>query len=739
MLIPREVGSAGALLLNAASSGNVVLSMLEPVPSLSAFPVDLQAAYPHAELIWGILEASLTGLALYTPLYNAQGHLVDFRIDLLNPAAQQMLHQPARPTDTYLAYYPHTLTSGVFAFHRDTFESGIPARLNVNYQADGLDNYFQLSARRVGQGLLVSFTDTAEAARTEVELALRESQAQALAARADAELQRQQLYNILQQAPAMICLFEGPEHTFQFVNPPYQALVGDRPILGRPIAEAMPELAGQPIFDLLDQVYQTGETFYANEMLVQLDHGNEGIKELEKRYYNFIYQARYNLADTIDGIFVFAYDVTSLVLARHEVQHLNEELTTLNEELYASNEEYQNANLALQQTQAQLQQLNQELEARVAKRTAVLQESEASFRTMADAAPAMLWVTDPEGYCTYLNAQWYQYTGQTEAEALGLGWTKAVHPDDAEKTAHLFLDANARRVQFHLRYRLRRHDGVYRWATDTGLPRFTEAGEYAGLVGTVIDVHEQQLAEEDLQATNQQLRHTNADLDNFIYTASHDLKAPISNIEGLLYLLREELPPAVAEGEYIGPTLTRMLEAVERFKRTIEHLTEVAKLQKEHAAVTQAVSLATVLEDVQQDLAPLIQQTGVRLLVAVSDFPPVQFSEKNLRSVVYNLLSNALKYRSPDRSLHVDVRAHVRASFTVLEVHDNGLGIEPGHLPKLFTMFQRFHPHVEGSGVGLYMVKRMVDNAGGRLEVHSQPGAGTTFFVHLPHAANTPT
>ena len=73
---------------------------------------------------------------------------------------------------------------------------------------------------------------------------------------------------------------------------------------------------------------------------------------------------------------------------------------------------------------------------------------------------------------------------------------------------------------------------------------------------------------------------------------------------------------------------------------------------------------------------------------------------------------------------------------TVLEVHDNGLGIAAEHLPRLFTMFQRFHDHVEGSGIGLYMVKHMVENAGGRIEVHSQLGAGTTFFVFLPHAAN---
>ena len=77
-------------------------------------------------------------------------------------------------------------------------------------------------------------------------------------------------------------------------------------------------------------------------------------------------------------------------------------------------------------------------------------------------------------------------------------------------------------------------------------------------------------------------------------------------------------------------------------------------------------------------------------------------------------------------------RGHLRAGYTVLEVHDNGLGLAEHQLPRLFSMFQRFHDHVEGTGIGLYMIKRMVENAGGRLGVHSQLGAGTTFFVYLP-------
>ncbi|WP_425400159.1 PAS domain S-box protein [Aeoliella sp.] len=128
-----------------------------------------------------------------------------------------------------------------------------------------------------------------------------------------------------------------------------------------------------------------------------------------------------------------------------------------------------------------------------------LRESEVYFRTMADNAPAMLWVTEHDCSCSFLSRGWYEYTGQTEAEGLGdggFGWLKAVHPEDRDDSARVFMDANAAREPFSLDYRLRRHDGEYRWAIDSGTPRFDTQGEFIGYIGTVIDVHERKQAEE---------------------------------------------------------------------------------------------------------------------------------------------------------------------------------------------------------------------------------------------------
>jgi len=283
-----------------------------------------------------------------------------------------------------------------------------------------------------------------------------------------------------------------------------------------------------------------------------------------------------------------------------------------------------------------------------------------------------------------------------------------------------------------------RPDGSRWWGLSAG-KRLSEEE----CVKFVLDITEAKRAEEalresqqQLQRSNEQLTRTNIDLDNFIYTASHDLKSPITNIEGLLYELQAQLPPATQQAAGVAPLLAMMQESVTRFQRTIGHLSDLTKLQKEHEEFLTEVELQPVIEDVRQDLQPLLKAAGAQLEVEVDACPRVLFSVKNLRSVVYNLLSNALKYRHPGRPPRVRIFCHPdrAGKCLVLCVQDNGLGIKASRYPELFTMFRRLHNHVEGSGIGLYMVKRIVENVGGRIEVDSELDVGTTFSVYLPYA-----
>ncbi len=133
-------------------------------------------------------------------------------------------------------------------------------------------------------------------------------------------------------------------------------------------------------------------------------------------------------------------------------------------------------------------------------------ESEARFRNMADHAPVMMWVTDANGQCTYLNRSWYEFTGQAPEEAIGLGWLKAVHPDDRGWSGDAFLSANARCEPFRLEYRLRRKDGTYRWAIDAAAPRFGQDGAFLGFIGSVIDIDDRRTIEAALRESEERLR-----------------------------------------------------------------------------------------------------------------------------------------------------------------------------------------------------------------------------------------
>jgi len=171
---------------------------------------------------------------------------------------------------------------------------------------------------------------------------------------------------------------------------------------------------------------------------------------------------------------------------------------------------------------------------------------------------------------------------------------------------------------------------------------------------------------------------------------------------------------------------------VARFQVTIGQLTDISRLQLAHTGPAEPVVLAPVVQAVRLDLLPAVAAAGAQLTVEVPAGLVVSFSPANLRSIVYNLLSNAIKYRAPDRLARVHVRAAQAEVGVVLVVQDNGLGMSELQQRQLFGLFQRLHTHVEGTGVGLYITKRLIENAGGTIAVQSQPNEGTTFTVTLP-------
>lgn len=236
---------------------------------------------------------------------------------------------------------------------------------------------------------------------------------------------------------------------------------------------------------------------------------------------------------------------------------------------------------------------------------------------------------------------------------------------------------------------------------------------------------------EELNTANQKLLSINADLDNFIYTASHDLKAPVSNIEGLVNMLTVRLSRKDWEDGTTRKIMAMINSSVKRFKETLGDLTEIIKTEKESAEQRESVNLLETINDVKSDLYIPIVEAKAEIVLDVDKNVDIVFSRKNLKSIIYNLLSNAIKYKEAGRKPLVLISLKEEENFFVLSVKDNGMGMNTNDENKIFGLFKRLHNHVEGTGIGLYIIKKVIESGGGRIELDSALGERTTFWVYF--------
>ena len=171
-------------------------------------------------------------------------------------------------------------------------------------------------------------------------------------------------------------------------------------------------------------------------------------------------------------------------------------------------------------------------------------------------------------------------------------------------------------------------------------------------------------------------------------------------------------------------------QSILKFKSTINDLTEITKVQKNLEYEMEEIAFQGILDNVKADIQEMIIQSAALIKEDLQE-GSVTYARHNLRSILYNLLSNAIKYRSSKRPLKININTYKEGKHVVLSVEDNGLGMSQENLPKLFNMFKRLHTHVEGTGIGLYMIKRIIENKGGRIEVESKLDAGSIFRVYF--------
>jgi PAS domain S-box-containing protein len=341
------------------------------------------------------------------------------------------------------------------------------------------------------------------------------------------------------------------------------------------------------------------------------------------------------------------------------------------------------------------------------------------YRVLVEHAATMIWRSGRDAACDYFNPAWLEFTGRTLEQEGGWGWVEAVHPEDVERCVESYQAHFARQAAYEMEYRLRRHDGVYRWLLDRGAPYTDETGTFAGFIGSCIDIEDRRQADR-AKAT-------------FIALIAHELRTPLTAVKAYLEVIRRRL----RRGDELG-------DVVQRLDRQVERAADFARELGDAVALEAGRPLALRLGDV--DLASLVgrvveacRRTAAERRQRLQFERPavpvrVQADAERLTQALGSVLDNALKFSPAGGEVRVtldrDGRDHL------LTVHDAGIGIPREEIDAVTRGYYRASnapaAHYPGVGLGLAVCKAIVERHGGRLAIASAAGAGTTVSIALP-------
>ncbi len=508
------------------------------------------------------------------------------------------------------------------------------------------------------------------------------------------EAQKTILHNLFQEAPAMICTLTGPQHHISLANPSFRNIVGKKDLVGKTFGEAFAGEAFQSFLPILDKVFQTGETYTGREVSIYND-----------RYLNIIFQATRDENRQINGILLFAYEVTDQVSARNALQEANDELVKLNQE----------------------------------------------FKFVTDFMPQLVWVTQPDGYHIYYNKGWYEYTGLTPEQSMGSSWNGVLHPEDRHRAWKVWNAALEKGDDYEIEYRFRRHDGTYRWFLGRALPMKDENGVIVKWFGTCTDIHDQKRMSdvleskvkertEELRKINMELESRNNELLQFASIASHDLKEPLRKISMFSNLVKDRHHQELSEGALLY--VDKIIASSTRMAALVNDLLSFTRLSSE--SKFERGDLNHIVAEVLSDLELVIAEKDA--LVKVDELPVVEMVPGYMRQVFQNIISNALKFSKAGERPEIRICSAIvkELSFNSepdpgghycrIRIQDNGIGFDNIYAEKIFTIFQRLHSRneYEGTGIGLAIARKIIARHRGIIQASSVAGQGASFEIVIP-------
>lgn len=347
-----------------------------------------------------------------------------------------------------------------------------------------------------------------------------------------------------------------------------------------------------------------------------------------------------------------------------------------------------------------------------------LEESEEKFRTLANNISQLAWIADNKGKVFWYNKRWLDFTGNSPNKIEGLGWRKLVHPEHLKRLQKTVSIAIKNEKAWDELVPLKNKAGEYRWFLFRVIPVWDEIANSLRWFGTATDITKQREIE-DLLKKEKEL------VENLLYIAAHDLKGPVANMYGFIEVMEKMEPEnKLAMFEHF-PKL------VDQLDKTIKGITDILRVRDTDISSATVVNFKNMLNDILLEFRSKLTPSSVSL--DFKEKPTIRYIEPFLYSLIKNLISNSIKYCRDDVPLSIEISTQREGNFTLLSFSDNGIGIDISKYGnKLFSPFHRIKvSKATGTGIGLYLIKNIVEKNGGYIKVESTPGEGTTFFCYL--------
>ena len=361
--------------------------------------------------------------------------------------------------------------------------------------------------------------------------------------------------------------------------------------------------------------------------------------------------------------------------------------------------------------------------------TRELEKSKERFSMAVEGSKAGVYEWNIKTNQAFVSPRWKELLGYQDNESVDVTlefFMTLVHPEDAERTGRNVQKAIESGSLYENEVRIRLKNGTYRWFHDTGIIRRIK-GEPVLAVGSINDIHDKKMAEQRLLENNLKLEKINEELDRFVYSASHDMRAPLSTLLGLLSLARQAEDPV-----QISSYLNMMMNQINIMEEFIKKVTDYSRNSRLELNM-EKVKVLKQVEYVVDSFNFLMVESEIECQIEVDPKLLITTDLTRFRMILSNLITNAIKYHNPHNGDRwIKINSYPKNERFELHVSDNGIGIKEDFHEKVFDMFFWASEYSSGSGLGLYIVRETLEKLGGKISCESHPDGGTIFKVDLP-------